>query len=317
MPARSRLKAMQTSISGPDGSASPAIWSRRETLIAFGLIMAAWALAVSIWPLTGTVVPWDSKNQFYPTLRYLGSALAHGELPLWNPYHFGGHPSAADPQSLLFTPTMLLFGWLVPEPSMQLFDVAVFAHFLPGALAFVPIFRRRGWHSAGAVVAALVFMLGGSATARLQHTGMIFSYGFFPLAFWLLEEALDRRSYRYGVLFALSAVLMVLGRDQVAFLCALTLIAVAVHRIWSADNSLAYLGSRLGLLIAMGAIGAALMAVPVVLTMQFLATSTRPSFGYGVAAMGSLPPESLATVLFGNVFGSLRWTYDYWGPDWH
>jgi hypothetical protein len=33
--------------------------------------------------------------------------------------------------------------------------------------------------------------------------------------------------------------------------------------------------------------------------------------------MGSLPPSSLATALFGNVFGSLRWTYDYWGPDWH
>jgi hypothetical protein len=51
--------------------------------------------------------------------------------------------------------------------------------------------------------------------------------------------------------------------------------------------------------------------------MQFLATSTRPSFGFGVAAMGSLPPESLATIMFGNIFGSLRWTYDYWGPDWH
>ncbi|MGF9763001.1 YfhO family protein [Microvirga sp. 0TCS3.31] len=308
---------MHTSIFDPGSSASPAAWSRRETFIAFGLILAAWALAVSIWPLTGSVVPWDSKNQFYPTLRYLGTALAHGELPLWNPYHFGGHPSAADPQSLLFTPSMLLFGWLVPEPSMQLFDVVVFAHFLPGALAFVPIFRRRGWHSSGAVVAALVFMLGGSATARLQHTGMIFSYGFFPLAFWLLEEALDRRSYRYGVLFALSAVLMVIGRDQVAFLCALTLIAVAGHRIWTAPRSLTYLRSRLGLLLSMGAIGAGLLAVPIVLTMQFLATSTRPSFGFGVAAMGSLPPESLATVLFGNVFGSLRWTYDYWGPDWH
>ena len=104
-------------------------------------------------------------------------------MPLWNPYHFGGHPSAADPQSLLFTPTMLLFGWLVPEPSMQLFDVVVFAHFLPGALAFVFLFRRRGWHPAGAVVAAIIFILGGSATARLQHTGIIFSYGCFPLAF--------------------------------------------------------------------------------------------------------------------------------------
>jgi hypothetical protein len=136
---------MQTSIFRSDDPPFPAAWSQRETLIAVALILAAWATAAAIWPLTGTVVPWDSKNQFYPTLRYLGSALAGGELPLWNPYHFGGHPSAADPQSLLFTPTMLLFGWLAPEASMQLFDVVVFAHFLPGALAFVPLFRRRGW----------------------------------------------------------------------------------------------------------------------------------------------------------------------------
>ena len=308
---------MRTSFFSPDGSDPAAGPPRQQALLAFALILVAWALAAAVWPLTGTVVPWDSKNQFYPTLRYLGAALAHGELPLWNPYHFGGHPSAADPQSLLFTPTMLLFGWLTPEPSMQLFDAVVFAHFLPGALAFVPLFRRRGWHSAGAVAAALVFMLGGSATARLQHTGMIFSYGFFPLAFWLLEEALDRRSYLYGVLFAACAAMMVIGRDQVAFLCALTLIGVAAHRIWTAPRPLSYLRSRLGLLVSMGAIGAGLLAVPVILTMQFLATSTRPSFGYGVAAMGSLPPESLATILFGNVFGSLRWTYDYWGPDWH
>jgi hypothetical protein len=302
---------------GSDGPVTTLEWSRRQTLLAVALILAAWAVAAVIWPLTGSVVPWDSKNQFYPTLRYLGAALAHGELPLWNPYHFGGHPSAADPQSLLFTPTMLLFGWLDSEPSMELFDLVVFAHFLPGALAFLPIFRRRGWHWAGAVAAALVFMLGGSASARLQHTGMILSYGFFPLAFWLLEEAMDRRSYRYGVLFALSAALMVIGRDQVAFLCALTLIGVAVHRIWTAPQPFAYLRSRLGLLAMMGLIGSLLLAVPVILTMQFLATSTRPSFGFGVAAMGSLPPESLATILFGNIFGSLRWTYDYWGPDWH
>ncbi len=308
---------MATTLHAFDKPGSSDIWSRNRTLIAFGLIMAAWAIAAAIWPLTGSVVPWDSKNQFYPTLRYLGSALAHGELPLWNPYHFGGHPSAADPQSLLFTPTMLLFGWLVPEPSMQMFDVVVFAHFLPGALAFVPLFRRRGWHPAGAVVAAIVFFLGGSATARLQHTGIILSYGFVPLALWLLEEALDRRSYRYGALFAVTAFLMTIGRDQVAFLCALTLIAVAVHRICTAPQPLAYFRSRLGVLASIALIGGTLLAVPVILTMQFLATSTRPSFGFGVAAMGSLPPESLATILFGNVFGSLRWTYDYWGPDWH
>src|SRR5215217_5137974 len=127
-------------------------WSSRRTTLALGAVLAVWALAAAAWPLTGSVVPWDSKNHFYPMLRYLGIALEHGELPLWNPYHFSGHPSVADPQSLLFTPTMLLLAWAVPSPSMQLFDLVVFAHLLPGALATIMLFRLRGWRPAGAVV---------------------------------------------------------------------------------------------------------------------------------------------------------------------
>src|SRR4051794_1255620 len=292
-------------------------WSRRDLLAAVVAVVLFWAAEAALWPLTGSVVPWDSKNHFYPMLRYLGTALEHGELPLWNPYHFSGHPSVADPQSLLFTPTMLLFGWLIPSPSMQVFDLAVFAHFLPGALAMLALFRRRGWRPAGGVIAAMIFILGGSASGRLQHTGMIFSYGFYPLALWLLEEALDRRSYLCGVLFALTAALMTVGRDQVAFLCALSLLGVVVYDVCTSGRPLAYVKQRVGVLLVMGAVGAALLAVPTILTMQLLATSTRPSVGYGVAVMGSLPPESLATILFGNIFGSLRWTYDYWGPDWH
>ena len=293
----------------------PGLWSRGQLILALCAVLAVWALAAAIWPLTGSVVPWDSKNHFYPMLRYLGAALAHGELPLWNPYHFSGHPAVADPQSLLFTPTMLLFGWLIPEPSMELFDLAVFAHLLPGGLAFIPLFRRRGWHWTGAALAAAIFMLGGSATARLQHTGMIFSYGFVPLAFWLLEEALDRRSYTFGALFAVVAAMMTVGRDQVAFLSALMLIGLVAYKALQSPSVVAYVRERVLLLGTIGLIGGALLAVPTILTMQLLATSTRPSFGFGVAAMGSLPPQSLATMLFGNVFGSLRLTYDYWGPD--
>ena len=292
-------------------------WTSRETLTATICILTLWAVAALAWPLTDSVVPWDSKNHFFPMLRYLGESLAAGEMPLWNPYHFSGHPAAADPQSLLFTPTMLLFGWLVPSPSMTTFDIVVFAHLLPGALAMLGIFRRRGWRPEGAVVAAAIFMLGGSASARLQHTGIIFGYGLYPLAFLLLEEALDRCSYRFAAGFALIASLMVVGRDQVAFIAGLSLIALLGAKIVSSGRPLAYVRERIGIVAAMGAIGAVLLAVPVLLTTQFLSTSTRPSFGFGVAAMGSLPPESLATVLFANVFGSLRLTYDYWGPDWH
>src|SRR3954464_2853117 len=221
-----------TSLRGPAGQRlGIAVCTSSETVAAVLCLASFAVVAQAFWWFSDSVVPWDSKNHFYPMFRFLADSLQHGEIPLWNPYHFGGHPSAADPQSLLFTPTMLLFGWLVPEPSMQLFDGVVFAHFLPGALAFVPLFRRRGWHPAGAVIAALVFMLGGSASARLQHTGIIFGYGLYPLALLLLEETLDRRSYRWGLGFAAVAAVMTLGRDQVAFLSAISLAALVAYRV--------------------------------------------------------------------------------------
>ncbi len=292
-------------------------WTRRQWQAAVAAVLVFWVAAALAWPLTGAVVPWDSKNHFFPMFRHLADALARGEVPFWNPYHFSGHPAVADPQSLIFTPTMMLFAWLAPKASMQVFDAVVFAHFLPGALAILGLFARRNWRPEGAFIAVAIFVLGGSASARLQHTGMIFGYGLMPLALLLLEEALARRSYRYGAGFAVVASLMVLGRDQVAFLSALVMIGAVANAACTADRPLAWLRARIGLLVAMGAIGAAILAVPCILTMQLLSTSTRPAFGFGVAAMGSLPPESFATILFANVFGSLRFTYDYWGPDWH
>jgi hypothetical protein len=283
-------------------------------LLALCCVLVLWAAAAAIWPLHGQVVPWDSKNHFYPMLRYLGQSLANGEWPLWNPYHFSGHPAVADPQSLLFTPTMLLFGWLDPTPTMQEFDLAVFAHFLIGASAIVFLFRRRGWHWLGAVLAATIFILGGSASARLQHTGMIFSYSFFPLALLLLEEILDRRSVWLAVPFAIVAALMAVGRDQVAFLFCLTLIFAVAYPCLTVDKPLAWLKARVLPLAVAAFVGAALLAVPALLTIQFLSDSNRPEIAYDIAIMGSLPPSSLATALFANVFGSLRDTYDYWGP---
>ena len=44
-----------------------------------------------------------------------------------------------------------------------------------GGLGIILYFRDRGWHAAGALVAALAFAFGGAASARLQHTGQVIS----------------------------------------------------------------------------------------------------------------------------------------------
>ncbi|SEC07820.1 hypothetical protein SAMN05444161_0460 [Rhizobiales bacterium GAS191] len=277
-------------------------------------IAAVWLAAALAWPLSGQVVPWDSKNHFYPMFRFLGSAFEIGAFPSWNPFHFAGHPTAADPQSLLFTPTMALFAYLAPNASMYAFDAMVYVHLLIGGLAVGFLGLRRGWAAPAALLAAVMFMMGGSAAARLQHTGMIFSYSFLPLALLALEETFDRRSYRLAFGFGVAAGLMALGRDQIAYFGCLILIGAVAMRAFEYRRPLAWLKTHWLRLAIMAATGAVIIIVPVILTLQFLKSSNRPEIGYGLAVMGSLPPQSFATLLFANVFGTLDNSVDYWGP---
>ena len=57
-----------------------------------------------------------------------------GVSPFWNPYHYGGHPSVADPQSLIFAPLFVLYALFDPAPSLRAFDLLVHAHLLIGGL---------------------------------------------------------------------------------------------------------------------------------------------------------------------------------------
>jgi hypothetical protein len=287
--------------------------------------LSAWAFAVAgislfivcaalLWWHSDTVVPWDSKNHFYPMFRFLAGALSRGEWPIWNPYHFGGHPAVADPQSLLFTPTMVIFAALFPNATMQQFDMVVLGHLLFGGCGILAFFRYRSWHPLGAVLAAFIFMLGGTASSRLQHTGMIISYAFFPFALLSLEIALKTKKIRFALAFTVLAVLLALGRDQVAFLLCLALIGTGLAIALRSRDKRAWFRERLLLLTLIMTGAAALLAVPTLLTLQFLGESNRPGIAYGVAAAGSLAPVNFLTMLAPNVFGSLDWNYDYWGP---
>jgi hypothetical protein len=307
------LAEARRALAGPS-AAHAHHWTGRDLLFALAAIAGFMGAAAAMWTLSGSVVPWDSKNHFYPMFRFLGEALRQGGAPLWNPYHFAGHPAVADPQSLLFTPTFFLLALIFPSASMQGFDVFVLLHLLMGGAGMVAICRRQSFAPIAAVLAAVIFMLGGVAASRLQHTGMIISYSFFPVALWLLEIMLERPRVSNGIGFGIVAALMALGRDQVAFLFCVVLLARAAFSVATAPRPLDHLRERVPALFAAAATGASILVVPVLLTLQFLATSNRPGIAFGVAAAGSLAPVNFATMLAPDIFGSLAKTYNYWGP---
>ena len=277
-----------------------------------GLIAAIWLIALSRWIATDTVVPWDSKNQFFAFFRFLATALHSGSTPFWNPYHYGGHPSVADPQSLVLSPAFVLWALFDPTPSLRGFDLIVYAHLLVGGLAMGALGWRARWPLSACVMAAALFMFGSAAAGRLQHTGIILSYALFPPALLLLQLALARHSIMLALAFALVAAQLALGRNQVAlFLCVL-LAAFALAEIVTADRPMRYLRERLAVLSIMALGVTALVAAPMLLTLQFAALSNRPAVGFEEAIQGSLHPANLATLAVADVFGTHG--PNYWGP---
>ena len=295
---------------------SAAASPRAGLTIALIAVTAIWGLAAIQWPLGDVVVPWDSKNQFYAFFRFMAQAIHEGATPFWNPYHYAGHPSVADPQSLIFSPLFVAWALFDPAPSLIAFDLIVYAHLLIGGLALAVHGHRHGWPAAACILAAVIFMLGGVVSGRLNHVGIITAFGLFPLALLLMEVALDRRSILAGIGFGLTAGLIALGRTQTPLLLCVILAALAVRHLVMRPDRLRFLTSRIPVLIVMGLTGLALVAVPMLLTVQFAAFSNRPHIGIELALLSSLYPVNFANFFVANVFGSLEpSSLGDWGPS--
>jgi hypothetical protein len=158
---------------------------------------------------------------------------------------------------------------------------------------------------------AAIFMFGGAASGRLQHTGIILSYGLLPLALLLLQLALGRCSLTLAAVFAIVATGVALGRNQTALLLCVFLVAAAGAEVLGSTQPVAYLRQRSGVLLMMVAVGIGLLIVPMLLTLQFAQLSNRPAESLDEALKGSLYPANLATLAIANVFGTHG---SYWGP---
>src|SRR5260221_13895403 len=55
-----------------------------------------------------SLIEGDFSGQFVAFAQYQAERLAQGEVPLWNPYNYAGHPFLADTQSAVFYPPRLL-----------------------------------------------------------------------------------------------------------------------------------------------------------------------------------------------------------------
>ncbi len=271
---------------------------------------------VLAWPwLSGTVtIPWDAKAHFQAQIAFLAHALHHGESPFWTPFIFAGSPQIADPQSMMFSPPYLLLALFDADPSFQAVDAVTFVSLWVAGCAVLVFCLDRGLHPAAALIAAFAFSNGGSAAWRVQHIGEVLSFCWFGLSLFLIARALDRHSKAYAFAAGVTSAFMVIGRDQIAYLCAIALAGYVLWHFLAQPQRMERLRKDYPLILTGAVTGLLLIAIPLALTIALAAQSIRVDIGYDGAARGSLPPPSFLTLIVANLFGTDGPFADYWGP---
>ncbi len=281
--------------------------------IAAAAAFAAGWLAFAFPWLSGSVtVPYDAKAHFQPQIQFLANALHTGQSPFWTHNVFGGSPQIADPQSLIFSPAILL-AYLEPAPSFRQLDLYCFILLAVAGLSVLFFFRDRGWHPAGAVVASLATAFGGSAVWRIQHIKQIESFAFFVLTLWLLSRALERKTFVSGILAGLGGCMMVIEPGQVALLGCYVLAAYALNFWLSQPRFWTSVRQTLPALLTGAFVATFLAAGPIVFSFLFVQDSNRPEIPFAEAVRGSLHPASLLTAIVPNLY-SVKGDLPYWGP---
>ncbi len=280
---------------------------------AFLAVSIAWVVFAFPWLSGSVTIPDDAKAHFLPQLQFLANALHSGQSPFWTHNVFGGSPQIADPQSLIFSPAFLI-AYFDPSPSFRQIDGYSFALLGLAAASVLLLFRDRGWHPAGATVAALVTAFGGSAIWRIQHLKQIEGFAFFVLCLWLLSRALERKSVVYGALAGFAAGLLVIEPGQIALLGIYILLGFVIYHWLTSEKRMASVRASLLPLTAGSVVAALFAAIPVSLTYLFVTASSRPEFEFKEAARGALHPASVLTAVVSDLYGAFDPIVDYWGP---
>jgi hypothetical protein len=250
-------------------------------------------------------LPGDTALQYLPYKAVAAEAARQGELPLWNPYVFGGAPLLADPQNSLLYPSQIFFLLL---PLNIAFAVVQYLHLLLLAIGMFVLLRRR-CERIPALMGALAFALSGPVFFRL-HLGIystLQALAWLPWI-WLCVERFwhERRPIWLLAAGGALALQLLAGFPTLSFYTLLALgiytssklVPLLLRRAWRSFAA-ALLWHATMLLTA-----ALLSAIQLLPSIEFIRRSSRATPEYLFIQQGSLPLVNIVTALLPDIFGS-------------
>lgn len=262
----------------------------------------------------------DLQDMFYPLQTFIRETLRAGDLPLWNPHQFAGHPVIGNPHAALFYPPNWL-AWLAGVPRGMGLVLALHTWF--GAWGAACLMQNFGASRVGALLAGVIFSMSGWAAAHYYpgHYNLLMVFAWIPWIMWAYRAALVRGTWAAllpgmgGLGLALLA-----GYPPLVVYLGFGLIALWVEHVVQAAEGAAlraawYAGWRLA---ALGVGGLILGAALVVPAAELTHVASREAGDLEFANTFALPPAQYLSLALPGLFGRPgQEPYHYWGADFY
>lgn len=262
----------------------------------------------------------DMLSMNYPLQELISKTVHSGQLPLWNPNEFIGHPISSNPQSALFYP-VTWFLWVVGV--VRGINLAMAFHAWLGAWGMAVLMRRFHASYVGSLLAGVIYSMSGLAAARFYagHYVQFMTLSWIPWIIAAYHYALTHRTWR-SVLPGIGAlgIALLVGHTQILMYGGICLVVLWAYYIGSADDVLraAWTASRLLVVMVIG--GAILGAALVLPTLELAKSSVRSGTGTTFANTFAMPAPQLLSFALPGLFGDPKappsYTH-YWGADFY
>jgi hypothetical protein len=286
----------------PLGPVEGRLTSREWTVLVLGALAITVFVCLREPDIFGTI-DWVRMHSLYKA--YIHDRVAHGQLPLWNPYHWLGRPFLADIESAFFYPPEALYFFLDAHIALPL---TCALHFLLCLYGAVKLARALGAERVASFFVALVIGSGvplvGCFTSGLVHYGQALCWT--PLVFYLGMRVQAGGGRRDLALLALALGLQILcGHPQAAWITQVGLAVLIAGRrlerpLRASLVALAWDLARAGAAVVLALALAAVAVLPLVeLTRQgnraggspaFAGAFAEPSYGWASLLIPSEVP---------------------------
>ena len=274
----------------------------RRDALAMSLLLAIPLVALSAAALAGyPLLTGDDLAQNYPLSVLSGQLIAHGQLPVYDPYLWSGTPLLAGASAHALLPSTLLFVFL---PHLTAWVLAEALTLGAGAIGAFVLLRHNRCRTLAATLGGATFGLGGFVSSQIVHIDFVSASASLIWCLVALDGIVrDRPGRRATWALVLAVALACVGLSGSPDIVIDTLVAFAAYGghllIGERGRRLAWLGwaaagSSAGLLAS---------AVQWIPTAEFLSVTERARATYQFAASGSVSAAELLVSVVPHLLG--------------